>query len=421
MPLRVKIDVQSRVAALLFAVLAWAAMASGQGSAQAPLRLPTGGGEATLEADQQKQVGRISYADGHVDVRYQNARLRADHVEYNADTQVVLARGHVELDYLTQHVEADDARYELRTGHGTFHHVRATFAMQRRPMPTLLISPNPLYFEAEEAERISENTYRVQKAWLTVCDPNHPTWKFFAPSATVELRKSVHLENGNFRLFSVPVLYFPYATFPAEKQRNSGFVIPEPGNSSSKGYVLGDSFYWAPTDWMDATIGASYYSKRGWSQKGELRMRPWENARLEASYFGVIDRGLAEPSGPPLKQGGHEAKLLFTALLPGGWRAVADLDQLTSLTFRLAFSETLTQAVNSEVHNTAFLTDDFRGLSLNFAAVSYENFPKRRTTDFNYPSRCSRSKVQLGGPVLLRAHPFIFRFRHFWAAPKAKQ
>jgi LPS-assembly protein len=103
-------------------------------------------------------------------------------------------------------------------------------------------------------------------------------------------------------------------------------------------------------------------------------MRPWENARLDATYFGVIDRGLPQPSGPPIKQGGHEAKLLFTALLPGGWRAVADLDQLTSLTFRLAFSETFVQAVNSEVRNTAFLTNNFRGFSLNFAAVSYRNF-----------------------------------------------
>jgi LPS-assembly protein len=190
----------------------------------------------------------------------------------------------------------------------------------------------------------------------------------------VELRKSVHLENGNFRLFSVPVFYFPYATFPAEKQRNSGFLVPEPGNSSSKGYVFGDSFYWAPTDWMDTTIGGSYYSRRGWSQKGELRMRPWENARLEATYFGVIDRGLPQPSGPPIKQGGHEDRLLFTALLPGGWRAVADLDQLTSLTFRIAFSETFVQAVNSEVRNTAFLTKNFEGFSLNFGAVSYKNF-----------------------------------------------
>jgi LPS-assembly protein len=345
-----------------------------QANTPIPLKLPSAGGEATLEADQQRQVGKIFYADGHVDLRYENARLRADHVEYNEDTQVVIARGNAQLDYLTQHVEADDARYELKTGGGVFHHVRATFAMQRRPSPTLLVSPNPLYFEAEEAERVNQNTYHVHKAWMTVCDPKHPTWKFYAPEATVELRESIHLENGNFRLFSVPILYLPYATFPAEKQRNSGIMIPDPGDSSRKGYIFGDAFYWAPTDWMDTTIGATYFSKRGWSQKGELRMRPWENARLEASYFGVIDRGIPQPSGPPIKQGGHETRLLFTALLPGGWRAVADLDQLTSLTFRLAFSETYAEAVNSEVHNSAFLTNNFRGFSLNLAALSYENF-----------------------------------------------
>lgn len=66
--------------------------------------------------------------------------------------------------------------------------------------------------------------------------------------------------------------------------------------------------------------------------------------------------------------------MLFTSPLPGGWRAVADLDQLTSLTFRLAWSETFTQAVNSEVRNTAFLTNNFRGFSLNVAALSYKNF-----------------------------------------------
>jgi len=52
---------------------------------------------ATLEAEQQRQVGKIYYADGHVDVHYENTRLRADHVEYNEDTQVVLAHGNVQL------------------------------------------------------------------------------------------------------------------------------------------------------------------------------------------------------------------------------------------------------------------------------------------------------------------------------------
>ena len=329
---------------------------------------------AALEADQQRQVGNIFYADGHVDLRYENTRLRADHVEYDDDTQVATAHGNVQLDYVTQHVEADDGRYELRTGRGTFHHARATIGIQRRPAPTLLISPNPLYFEAVEVERLNENTYRVHKAWLTVCDLNRPTWKFYAPTATIRLQKSVHLENGNFRIFSVPVMYLPYSTFPAERHRDSGFMIPDIGDSSRKGFVFGEAVYWAPLDWMDATLGATYMSKRGWSQTADIRMRPWENAQVDASYFGVIDRGLEQPSGPPIKQGGHEDHFGFSALLPEGWRAVADLNQLTSLTFRLAFAETYAQAVNSEVRNTAFLTNNFQGFSADFAALSYENF-----------------------------------------------
>jgi LPS-assembly protein len=355
---------------------------------------------ATLEADQQRQVGRIYYADGNVDVHYQNTRLRADHVEYNEDTYVAIARGHVQLDYMTQHIEADEAHYEVRTGHGTFLHVRATFSIERRPTPTLLVTPNPLYFEAEEAERLDEHTYRIKKAWMTVCDPDKPTWKFYAPEATVYLQKSVHLVNGDFRVFSVPVLYLPYATFPAGKERESGFMIPNIGDSSNKGYILGESYYWAPTDWMDGTLGGNYYSRRGWSQRADLRMRPWENAKLEATYTGVIDRGLeqaqvpGEPPVPAINQGGHEARLLFTALLPDGWRAVADLDNLNSLTYRLAWSETFTQAVNSEVRNSAFLTNNFRGFSLNFAALSYQNYLS--ATPDTYVSLRAAPEVRFG-------------------------
>ncbi len=349
--------------------------AKAQPQKQKALAALTSGGEASLEADQQRQVGKIYYADGHVDVRYQDARLRADHVEYDNEAQVVVARGNVQLDYLTQHVEAGDARYELRTGRGTFHHVRGTFAMQRHPMPTLLISPNPLFFEAEEADRLDNNTYKIRKAWLTVCKPGRPVWKFYAPAATVRLKQSIRIENGNFRLFSIPVLYLPFATIPAEQRRDSGFLVPELGNTSQKGYVLGDSVYWAPLDWLDVTLGAADYTKRGWSQKGDFRARPWEGAQLDANYYGVIDRGLqVDDQETPVKQGGHEAKLLFTSMLPGGWRAVADLDQLTSLTFRLAWSETFKEAVNSEVRNTAFLTNNFDGFSVNLAALSYQNY-----------------------------------------------
>jgi LPS-assembly protein len=330
--------------------------------------------EVTLEADGQHAAGKVFYADGNVDIRCGDSRLRADHVEYDSNTGVATARGHVQLDYLTQHIEADQGQYEPKTGRGEFQHVHAQFAIQRRPTPTLLISPNPLSFDAELVERVDQNTYHIHDAWLTVCKPSKALWKFYAPDATIKMQQSVHISNGNFRLLSVPVLYLPYATLPVEKARNSGFLVPEIGNSTTKGLVLGDAFYWAPASWFDTTVGASYYGKRGWAQNGDVRMKPWEGASLTANYFGVVDRGLPQPGGTRINQGGREEHLLFTSPLAGGWRAVADLDQLSSLTFRLAFSETLVQAVNSEVPNTAFVTKSFDGFNIDVAALSYQNY-----------------------------------------------
>src|SRR5271156_1735345 len=115
---------------------------------------------ATLEAEKQSQIGNIAYADGHVDLHYKDVRMRADHVEYNDDTGEVAARGHIVLDRLDQHVEADDGHYNLNSGRGTFHHVSATLGIQRRPNPTLLISSNPLHFDADAADRLDDSTYK---------------------------------------------------------------------------------------------------------------------------------------------------------------------------------------------------------------------------------------------------------------------
>lgn len=364
--------------ALLLALILAIAIAARAGAAQqnqTVTRLQTQKGELTLEADSQRESGKIFFADGHVDIVYEDVRLRADHMQYNQQTKVAVARGHVQFDHENQHLEADEANYNFGTERGTFHNVRGTVKAEHLANPNVLVSPNPLTFAAVEVDRVDAETFVAKHAWLTVCRPDRPKWKFYAPRAVIHMQESVALENATFHLFHIPVIYLPYASVPAgEKLRQSGFLIPDLTHSSTRGYVIGDSFYWAPTEWMDATVGAQYLSLRGSSQNGEIRMKPWENATLTASYYGVIDRGLPGPDGTVMKQGGHEDRLFFDALLPGGWRAVADVDQLSSLTFRLAFAETFAQAVNSEVHTTTFLTKHTDGFSLGLAALSYKNF-----------------------------------------------
>ena len=334
-------------------------------------RFPAGSSVMTLEADQQSQKGKTFYADGNVDIRYQNLRLRADHIEYNEDTKLAIARGHVQFDRDTQHLEGDVAQYNLSSGQGTFTHIRGAIALERRPNPNILLSPNPLSFQAEQVERTDDSTYVLHRAWVTVCDPGKPKWKFYAPKATIHIEKTVRLEGANFRLFSVPIVYLPYATVPAGRRtRQSGLLIPEIGHSSRKGFVLGDEFFWAPAEWFDTTVGGALLSRRGWSETASLRARPWEGAKLDASYFGVQDRGLPGANGVRVPQGGHEYHIGFDAFLPQGWRAVADVNQVSSSTFRLAFGNTFSNAVNLQSNSAAFATNNFRGFSLDFAAIS---------------------------------------------------
>jgi LPS-assembly protein len=340
------------------------------------IRLPAGkGGVADLSSKQQRRQGDLYIADGDVDLRYGDSRLQADHLEYNDKTSETIARGHVIYDYENQHLEADEVHYNVSTGRGRFRAVRGTIRIERRPNPTLLLSDNPLYFEAQEVERFPGDVYLVRHSWITICDPEHPKWQFYAGHARIRLDKSVALVNANFRLFRVPLIWLPYATAPAgRKVRQSGFLIPDLGQSSRKGFILGDAFYWAPTSWLDTTVGAQYLSRRGASERGELRAKPFENTSISYSYFGVDDRGLKDSTGVRQPQGGEQQRLEIDSKLPWGWRFVTDYNQLSSLTFRLAFADTFGEAINSEVRSSIFATNNFRGFSLNVAAVNDKNF-----------------------------------------------
>jgi LPS-assembly protein len=361
---------------LLAAVLLALAAAPARMAFAQQARMPSGkGGYADLEARTQSRKGEVTTADGDVDIHYGDTRLRADHVEYNNKTYEAVATGHVLLDYYNEHLSADEAHYNVSTGHGRFHNVHGTVKIERRPNPTILISDNPLYFEAQDVERFAGDVYLVHRAWITICDPEHPKWQFYAPQARIRLNKTVAMINANFRLFRVPLVWVPYATAPAgQKVRESGFLIPDIGQSSRKGFILGDAFYLAPTPWMDATLGVQFMSRRGVLERGSFRAKPFETTSIEYTYFGVEDRGLLNPDGTRSPQGGEQQRLEIQSLLPHGWRFVTDYAQLSSLTFRLAFADTFGEAINSEVRSAIFLTNNFRGFSLNFAGLNDKSF-----------------------------------------------
>ncbi len=349
--------------------------AAGEEAAATPSTPPSGeaGEPVTIRAREQEKAGAVFHLRGEVEIRYRDLIFRADQVTYDTASGQITAAGKVSVEGgpNDESIQADRATYNVRTESGEFHNVSGTTGLRFGGRGVTLTTTNPLAFRGRRVEKLGRGRYVVHDGQVTSCEMPNPKWTFNATRVVVDVNDRARIYNASFRVKKIPVFYFPFAAHPVGRlQRQSGFLTPTFGTSSRKGIILGESFYWAVNRSLDLTLGAEYWSSRGWAQHGELRARPSETSNLRFRYFGVLDRGL----GPTHEdQGGRDVQLAFEAA-PFGFRAVANLNYLSSFVFRLAFTEAFSQAVNSEVKSVAFLSNTVDGFSFNTYAARYQNF-----------------------------------------------
>jgi LPS-assembly protein len=327
----------------------------------------------TVCAIEQEREGVVYKLHGAVEIYYENYVLKSDEATFNSDTNEATASGHFALDGgpNDDHIRASHGSYNFALETGTFYDVTGTTGLRVRANRPILTSTAPFAFSGKLVEKTTPEHYLVYDGTITTCELPRPNWLFNARKIEVEVGGNAKIYRSTFVLHGLPILYFPFATHPVEKlSRQSGFLMPSVGRSSTKGYILGEAYYWAINRMMDATVGAEYFSLRGWSQRAEFRARPTESSYVDLNYFGVVDRGIGTP---PLKEGGENVRLNAAGTLDG-FRGVANIDYLSSFLFRLAFNEVFSQAVYSEVKSQAFLSKSTNGFSLNGFTERYQNF-----------------------------------------------
>jgi LPS-assembly protein len=349
---------------------------------------------ATICADQQEKDGDVYKLHGSAEIHYRTYILRADEVTYDSDRGEVTASGHFRLDGgpNDDHIKASHGTYNLTAETGRFYDVTATTGFRYHGKAVVLTSTAPFAFTGKIVEKDSPEHYVVFDGTITTCELPHPNWQFNARKVVVDVGGNARIYHSTFWLHGFPVLYFPFATHPvARGVRETGFLVPSIGRSSTNGNEIGDSFYWAINRSMDGTVGAEYMSKRGWAQRGEFRARPSDTSYVDLNFFGVIDRGISEPATctgtppvcvatPPLKEGGQEARLAAEANFYG-FRAVSNIDYLSSFLFRLAFNDVYSQAINSEVKSQVFLSKTVNGFSFGGMVERYQNFFQTTNAD----------------------------------------
>jgi len=238
--------------------------------------------------------------------------IEADELAYDTETQTYEAHGQVEVDRGDLSLKADHARLNmvtkdlmawgnvlLREGEDVVECQRLEVNIESRLgriyQAKLYLKDQNVHITGQEVEKLGENHYRVRDGSLTTCDAKRPPWKFTVKEIEVKemaLGGAGVAKGPIFYLEDIPVLYFPWGTFPVRQDRQSGFLMPHVGSSSTYGFDARLGFYWAPTKNMDATFYLEYMGDRGVKEGLEFRYALDQDSKGRALFYFIHDQSV---------------------------------------------------------------------------------------------------------------------------------
>jgi LPS-assembly protein len=251
--------------------------------AQPQKQITTDNGEVTVIADHFEQIGpdNLLVATGNVEVTRGNGRLLADRVEINRETGDAVAVGRAIFYDGDDRFSGERIEYNIKTGTGVIYNADVHAAPYYR-------------LTGDRVERVGEGVYKVHHGLFTTCEDEPPAWSFRFSDGTADLEDIVYGWNVSFWVKSLPAIpYFPFFAAAIRKDRQSGFLPPQFGTSSKKGFFTEIPFYWVISDSQDATATFDIYSNRGVGGQLEYRyvISQDDRGRLYGYFVDEVFRG----------------------------------------------------------------------------------------------------------------------------------
>src|SRR5579871_356015 len=226
-----------------------------------------------IESVTQEVNGPWRYLRGMVRLETTEMQLKADELDYNADTGYVEARGHVHFEHFArgEKIDCDKVEYNIEEETGKFYNVTGTAPSRIAARPGLLTTQNPFYFQSKWAERLKDH-YILHDGFLTDCVLPRAWWVLRGPTFDVVPGDHATAHRSWFYLRGIRLFYAPYFYKSLKKEpRKSGFLVPNIGRSSLHGIMTGFGYYWAINRSYDLTYRGQYFSQAGLAHHAEFR------------------------------------------------------------------------------------------------------------------------------------------------------
>ena len=314
--------------------------------ALAVLLIPMQDNDLVLDAVNQEWENGVGTLTGNPVVTYQDMRFEADdRIVYVEETGALSGGSFVTFTRGDERLTGRDLEFNVGTRSGVLHDVSGWLT------PSLLI-------EAAEARRLENGHYELTDVKITTCDPDgNPVWWYQTQFATIDPENDVRASHSLFKIKGVPFFYLPWLAVPVENQpRASGFLTPQTSTSTRKGRSISESYYYVINRSADVMVTGEYFTRRGMAGTVDFRAVPDDRSSIEISSFFAHDR---------LDEGGQSTQIL-SYTRRGNLLAVADMNIVSSFTFRQVFEEGFDLISSPTETSKAFATYNTPAASYNF-------------------------------------------------------
>jgi LPS-assembly protein len=239
---------------------------------------------------------------GDANVTQYKSVLTADQVDFLRRDRQLDAKGHVhivdplgDIHATTGHMNLNDESGELTDA-------------------TITNKDRSYRLQGKDIQKLAGQHYKVLDGFFTTCgcEEGTPSWSITGQQMDVHMGDTGTAKSAYFDVLGHPVLYLPYAMFPADTDRHSGLLAPRVGESALRGFQLLQPWYWAINKSSDASVALDVETNQRIGGLAEYRLITGEGDYfvLDGGYYNesirsehnrtsdIIDTQLADPTIP---------------------------------------------------------------------------------------------------------------------------
>jgi LPS-assembly protein len=299
-------------------------------------------------------------AKGHVEISQNDQTLLADTVTYNQRTDTITASGHVSLLQPTGDVVfADFVELHDDLREGFIRNLRMLMSDRSR-------------LAGNTARRVQGNRIEIRRGVYSPCDPcredptRAPVWQIKAEEIVSDKEKKiVEYHDALMEIDGIPVFYTPYFSHPDPSvKRQSGFLAPSIGNSSTNGFHFSIPYFWAIDQDKDATFRPMFTSEGGQYLGTEYRQRFSNGQLITDGSITVGSKASNAVDTTPVS--GVRGHLFATGELDltDDWRSGLDIQRTSDQTYLLRYHiPSPSTFLTSHVYGERFTAQSYANIS----------------------------------------------------------